>query len=227
MTHNTVNIWDINTGAMCATFNDASSIAAFSHDDEYIAVHQMSGIRLCATRVPASYKDFEDCHEAAFAPEGKIFATIASYKKIQLWDYGSGVMASSILDDYNVHSLVFSSSGLLLASISNDVDIKVWDVRTGTMTCSFSSPVIFLLATASLTGKLFAAACYDGTIKLWDTDSGQLEKVHYLGSMSPKLSFSSDGKHLHNSLGKLAVDTSMSYKASYVHAEPCWQFAFN
>jgi hypothetical protein len=74
---------------------------------------------------------------------------------------------------------------------------------------------------------LFATVCYDLTIKLWDTDSGQLEKVHYLGRRSRKLAFSSDGKHLHNSFGKLAVDPSVSDKATNVHAQPCWQFAFN
>ncbi len=78
----------------------------------------------------------------------------------------------------------------------------------------------------SPTGETLVTEDY-GKIQLWDTGLGQLKQTRFIGSGSRNLSFSSDGKHLQNSFGKLRIDTSISDQASDVHAELCWFFAFD
>jgi WD40 repeat protein len=193
-------------------------------------------VRLFATRTLTTVlefgtdlasEDYPSQKPLTFAPNGRICATTTSDYKIQLWDIENGAM-TSILEGHAkyIKSLVFSLDSLLLASISDDRTGKVWNIKTGTTTCSFSTSSRLEDATFSPTGKMLATHG-SGTIKLWDTGSGQLEKSLDLGEVSRKLSFSADGIYLQNSFGKLAVDISVSDKASDVHAAPCWQFAFH
>jgi WD40 repeat protein/energy-coupling factor transporter ATP-binding protein EcfA2 len=134
-----------------------------------------------------------------FSLDGKIFASISSDNKVQLWDTSSGKEIKTFKGHTDsINSVSFSPDGKTLASASSDNTLKLWDISSGREIKTFKGHTDNVNSVSfSPDGKTLASASSDNTLKLWDISSSREIKTFKGHTDNVNIvSFSPDGKTL-------------------------------
>jgi WD40 repeat protein len=107
-------------------------------------------------------------NHVAFSPDGRMFATAANDRTVQLREVASGeTMATLSGFDGVVWQVAFARDGARLAAAGGDGSVSEWDI-----TRIFPSEQTYAVADPS--GSLLAVGDADGTVRLLDPASGVL-----------------------------------------------------
>ncbi|KAF2189356.1 hypothetical protein K469DRAFT_626298 [Zopfia rhizophila CBS 207.26] len=211
----TVRLWDAETGNCKQTFeghSDWVKSVAFSPDGKQLA--SASGdrtVRLWDAETGNCKQTFEGHSDwvksVAFSPDGKQLASASDDGTVRLWDAETGGCKQTF-EGYSgwVNSVAFSPDGKQLASASGDGTVRLWDAETGGCKQTFEGHSRSAESVAfSPDGKQLASASGDETVRLWGAETGGCKQTLEVHSTIQRLSFSSDGSHLHTDRGTLAL----------------------
>src|SRR5439155_1498521 len=137
----------------------------------------------------------------AFAPDGKLLASISRDRTLRLWDAATGRQIRQLSEpDCEYYALAFSPDSRTLAAATGDplrgghTAVRLWDVTTGKERTRLKGHERGVLALAfSADGRRLASANPFEPVRIWDVQTGQTvvacEEPH--GAMA--LAFSPDG----------------------------------
>lgn len=209
-----VNLWDVTTGALRATFIEPDGPL-------------VSGLNELE---PAWYRRTAD---VSFSPDGSTLATGSGVfypialptsagqgntdkiGTVRLWDATTGQLKFTLKENItDVNSVHFSSDGQMLASGGQDGWIYVWDVTTRSLRNTFRNhsdegPTDVYSVSFSPDGQILAAGD-SRSVSFWDISTGLLLKTHKLPTeiyrlaeiRSVNVHFSPDGLMFASSLGE-------------------------
>jgi WD40 repeat protein/serine/threonine protein kinase len=134
----------------------------------------------------------------AFAPDGKMLATVDTGGQVMLWDPATGKQVADFRGHQrSIRAVVFARDSKTLLTGSFDGTIKVWDVGRleASHTLTDHQDAVLWLALAP-DGKTLASASEDATVKLWDTTSWKVLATLRGNKGQQYVAFSPNGKLL-------------------------------
>jgi RNA polymerase sigma factor (sigma-70 family) len=133
---------------------------------------------------------------AAFAPDGKIVASVAGDQTLRLWDVPTGKELRRF-EGPKLETAVFSPDGAILA-YSDGPSIRLWEVATGKERRRLQGHRDGVWALAfSPRGDTLASGGEDHSVRLWDVATGQeIRQYHGHAGLVSSVSFSPDGATL-------------------------------
>lgn len=136
----------------------------------------------------------------AFSPDGKVLASGANDRTVQLWRTQDGALLQTIGAHADwVRSVAFSPDGTMLASASDDRMVRLWQVSDGRMellrTLEGHSDWVSSVA-FSPDGTLLASGASDKTVRLWQVADGVLLRTFRQPAAIWDVAFSPDGEIL-------------------------------
>ena len=152
------------------------------------------------------------CFDAAFSPDGKLLATCAWSRPVELWDIDTGQKVHSMKGHSKYcRRVLFANDGQNVISCSRDGTIRFWDVQSGieNESARISSQTGHARDLAlSPDGRWMAALWFENgyknakspipaTIRVWELDSRELvTELTGLDSEETGICYSPDGSHL-------------------------------
>jgi WD40 repeat protein len=126
--------------------------------------------------------DGEHVYRAAFAPDGKTYATGGDRNTIRLFDAASGSLVRPISQPAWVQALAFSADSKRIFTVGFHKGLYTWDAATGRELDRIEVPELSNLEHAvwSPDGRLAIGAHSDGNLALWDLPAKK--KLHGLPS---------------------------------------------
>ncbi|THX47410.1 WD40 repeat-like protein [Aureobasidium pullulans] len=219
-----VNLWDVETGALCRKFSYTHEIleVVFSPDGKLLAIVLTNDTfdlwsmitrklhwRLQATKALA---------KVVFSPDGMLLVSVSYHESNWVSRMWHTTEKNQIALDNRVNigtMLAFSPSSRLVVFVSGDGILRLWDVTSGAVNDMLGgasddlypgfTDVVF-----SPDGRLIASGD-DFSVKLWDVESRTLVDsfvVSSYGQYMRSLSFSQDGWHLKSNLGYHRLQTN-------------------
>jgi WD40 repeat protein len=160
----------------------------------------------------------DECEDAVVAAsaDGKLFATVASDRSIELWSLPDGERFKRTFERHaeRVSSLAISPDGKQLASASQDGAIKLWSLPDGVLLKTLAGHLDRVSSLAfSPDGKQLISGSLDRTIRFWSLPDGTL--LATLGGQPQPvlwLAMSLDGRRLVS----LSDDPTISIDESFV-----------
>jgi WD40 repeat protein len=188
---------------MAVAFSPDGELVASGSEDGSLKLWNPTKGRCCQTLKghyipgpkPASFIS-TGIQAVAFSPGGKLVASAARDRAIELWDLAACEDRGRLLGHTDmVCAIAFSPDGKLIASGSVDRTARLWDLATcedrWTLECKGS----VLDVAFSPDGKLVASASKYGTVHLWDSATGQQSGIYKgYGCWVLSAAFSPDGK---------------------------------
>lgn len=177
--------------AAAPVYREAIVVAKFSPNDDSLFFGSGDG---ALHRHPLKGKSREwQAHEKwlfdlAFSPDGKLLATAAGDRRLQLWDASSMERLANVeAGENDLHGVVWIGDRLL-ATVGDDRTIRVWRVAQSGVVSQLEFVSDFAEAhtaaitriTASPDRKMILTASRDNTIGLWKMSGDQIENVGYL-----------------------------------------------
>ncbi|THW83683.1 WD40 repeat-like protein [Aureobasidium pullulans] len=239
----TVNLWDVETGALCFEFSYAHTIleVVFSPDGKLLAIvlnsdtvvleSMTKGTRYRRLHAPKGLR------YVMFSPDGMLLASRSNSGMgwvSRMWntttknqiELDNHVILGSLL-------FTFSPSSRLVVFASGEGILKLWDVTSGVVNNILGGTEMRRLRNEaqiivfSPDGNLIASAGKTD-IMLWDVESRALVDrfaVDPAGPWITSLSFSPDGRHLRSNLGYHRLqtnDSSCSDDRSFLSIREDW-----
>lgn len=162
----------------------------------------------------------------AFSRDNKRLATAG--EEVYVWDVPSGKILQTI-NARAVGSVAFSPDGKRLATASDDKTVRVYELASGKELLvleGHTKPVVSVAFSPD--GKILASGGHDLTVRLWDAATGQELRTIAGGRFR---TFSSDGKRLVSSAGKIAkvwdAGTGLELATLQGHTNSVWSVAFS
>ena len=218
--HNTVHLWDVNTGKQLNTINAHKryvNSVTFSPDGKTIATAGVDGYFILDGHKKTSgmvhlwdvdtgkllntFKGHtEGCNGVAFSPDGKTLISSSWDETIRFWDVVTGTQKQSITvqSSHGVEDILLSPDGTILASYSSWGGISLWDIDTGNLLRMMKQQTSDIDALYNIVfspdGKKLVSVSGEG-IRIWDVDTGNfLRNLEVRSGFRTYVSFSPDGK---------------------------------
>ena len=124
-------------------------------------------------------RHWNDIPDLAFAPDGRMLASVSYDGTAQLWDASNGQPGKTLLGHtHRVHGVAFSPDGKTLATASWDRTVRLWNVSTGELvpTILKHENSVYAVAFGPRDHQL-ASGSADRTVKLWNSATGDLERT--------------------------------------------------
>ncbi|WP_158866359.1 WD40 repeat domain-containing serine/threonine protein kinase [Streptomyces xanthophaeus] len=151
---------------MSLAFSPDSALLVTGSNDKKARIWDTASGRIVATL--GGHTDHVNA--AAFAPDGKSFATSAG-KSVCLWDRSGRALGAWELRS-NVGPLAFNPASDLLATGCWE-DGWLRDIRTGKATVGFDGYAEAYSLAFSPDGQVLAMGCRDGKVRVWEVASGR------------------------------------------------------
>ncbi len=137
---------------------------------------------------------------AAFAPDGRTFATAGEDHTIKLWGSSHRPLATLVGHVGTINSLAFALGGRLLVTASDDGTVRLWDLAThrAKATLTGQKGAVGTVA-VSPNGRMLATAGSDAAVRLWIVSSHGVKAeatLRQTGGAVNALAFSTDGRTL-------------------------------
>ena len=204
----TINLWNLNDGALIRTFTGRSSNVCVSPDGRHIASGSSDfTIKLWNIEDGALVRTFKghvDCTSpVCFSPDGRYIASGSSGNTINLWNVKDGTLirtfkghSERVMSYVQVKSLSFSLDGRCIASVSSlNKTINLWNVKNGELIRSFKGHSASVNSVSfSPDGRHIASGSFDYTIKLWNVKNGALIRTFYEQQAVNSVCFSTNGR---------------------------------
>jgi WD40 repeat protein len=174
------------------------------------APHDGHGIPMLVTKRAPGWGVRETILEAesfpvciAYAPHGKLIASISFRPVIEVWDVETGTTLHIMsVPEVEVDagsafiSIAFSPNGQWIASASDDCTVRLWDVVTGSQRHVMRGHTNSVSCVAfSPNGATIASGSDDGTLRIWDvgTSAEQWVMIGHTAAVN-SLAFAPDGQ---------------------------------
>lgn len=181
--------------------DDLGFCIAISPDQKWMAttfgVYAVADGRLVVDALPLRDIMDQAIRGAAFSPDGRWLAGVASDGRIFLWEVGSWQLREAKVAE-NMVSVAFAPDSRTLVAGHNSGALRLWEVESlreigllGQHTATVES-VAF-----SPDGRLLASASADETVKLWDVTGRRF--LRHIGTHKPSVlavAFAPDGNRL-------------------------------
>ena len=191
--HNTVNLWDVQTGGVIRAFDDytsATSAVSISPDGTTIALGTSDGaIRLWDVRTGrcCSIERHQDGEVTVirFSPvDSRRLLSSSCDRTVQQWDVGGHQIGSSLREADDVEDLAYSSDGTCFVSCGGRV-VTVRDSESGVLVVKIRASHFVRRCCFSPDGRFIACAA-EKTILFWDiTIPGAPLVGHLVGHSNP------------------------------------------
>lgn len=206
----TIQIWDVNTGAVRHEIPDAGPDirqVSFSGDGRYLASVWNSGminiwnardnsyslaisIRLCSAAVLS----------AAFSPDGRYICYSCGDKNLGVRAVDDGRLVQNFFwkNDMNILHVIYTPDSEYIAASRSDAVVKFFPLSGGKKEKTFAGHASAVNCSAFPPGgKYMATASDDGTVRIWDMLSEKTTMVlnAHKGAMKT-VSYSRDGRFL-------------------------------
>jgi WD40 repeat protein len=182
-----LNIIDLTTGLVCATFDLAAlarvTAITFTGDGASLAFGAADGKvrlwRLGPVRNPHVLRGHtpKEAWSLAFSPDGHTLASAGDDNRVRLWNVQTGEETAVLRGHYAlVSSVAFSRDGHTLASASFDTQaqVAIWDVATRSLRWFLRGHTAFTRSISfSPDGRTVASGSDDGSVRLWDVSDAQ------------------------------------------------------
>jgi WD40 repeat protein len=174
-------------------------------------------------------------YDAAFSPDGQLFATASDDDSLILWQVSDGNLSRKIEAAMGgITSVDFSPNNLLLAAGSWNGSVGLWQVSDGHLLRTLGEHEESIEDVEfSPDGTLLASASDDHTIRLWQVSDGSLVTT-LRGHTAPihKLAFSPDGTLLASAsqdgtIGIWQLDDGSLVRSLQGHSESVFDVAFS
>jgi WD40 repeat protein len=207
----TVKLWDVASGQLLRTFEDAvadrlanengeDGVAgvpslAFSPDGGRVLASWGKTLKLwdIATGLMRTFEGQGGAVDAvAFSPDGRAVLSGTYGSPLKLWDATSGRLVRTFEGRLWATSVAFSADGRRVL-VGFDTTFGLWDATTGRHVRTFDDNA---KAALSLDGRTVLSGDNSGTLKLWDAGTGDLLRaVEQPGEYISAVAFSPDGRN--------------------------------
>ncbi|MFL6209452.1 MAG: caspase family protein [Pyrinomonadaceae bacterium] len=208
--HNTVKVWDADSGRETLNIADADSIetqvgVAFSADGRTVAssigdktVRLRDIGRKAAMNPRVLETRSSGVFATAFSDDKKWFASGSRDNTVRLWETATGRELQSMDAQIgSITTLAFSPDSHVLASGGYSGAVKLWDVATGKELRRLEGHTEIVNAVAFNPLGQLASGSNDKTVKLWDVDTGkELRTLAGHAGEVQAVAFSPDGRFL-------------------------------
>jgi WD40 repeat protein len=175
-----LRFWDAATGKLMATLRQEPGedcAVALSPDGRTVASFESQQTTLWEVATGSRRAALPSqlvFSTAAFAPSGRLLATVEVDGRMVVWDLPSGHIKANVqAHTGEAYSVCFSPDGKTLATGGRDGKVRLWRVPEGepVRTCAGHTDAVSSVA-FSPDGRLLASASWDGTVRLWEVTSG-------------------------------------------------------
>lgn len=174
-----IKVWDLRDGKLVKTFEDTSTVHAFSPDGAWLVVGTSDGkIRLLDSRTGRARVSLASGPEAirsiALDPEGARIVALNAGNEVYLWDIRTARKVRKVgQDKTRITSIELSPNGDVLAAGTHRGTVELWDLASGELVRTLAGHRKAVLDLAfSPFGSTLAASAY-GEMKFWDWKNGR------------------------------------------------------
>ena len=173
-----VEMFDVEDGALVCSVPDGRSGVAFSPDGEVVASARADNVVGLwrvedGTLVYTLEGHRKRVFDVAFSPDGQLVAScggglFGGDSVVRLWNLNVPDLYSTLEHRRTVSSVAFSPDGELLASGAWDNTVRLWTVWDGALIDALEGHTKKVNSVSfSPDGKLLASGADDGTVRLW------------------------------------------------------------
>jgi len=207
--HNTIKIWDANTGAELLSFEKSPEVVfslCYSHNGKYLAVGENKKISIWEVSTGNNVKTIKGIKtpvfSLAFSNDDKQIVSgegndeFEGTYKASLWNVETGKKIKDITEsNKKISSIKFSFDNKYIL-LSTDKIIKKIEIENGKELLNFQAHERWIVNVEfSNDNKRIISTSEDGTIKVWDNTTGKLEltQIAIKGTFD-RITFTPDGK---------------------------------
>ncbi|MEM9092752.1 MAG: BTAD domain-containing putative transcriptional regulator [Cyanobacteria bacterium P01_F01_bin.53] len=178
---NTLNMWDVKTGALLNRWQRPASILSlsFSPDGQYLAIGYHTGEIELWNNTTETVEQTLSAHATPvmalqFSPCGRYLAS-GSYRANKLWEASTGKLLWTA-NDYGswIWGLAFNPNASYLAVVNHDQAIRLWELPQKRLLKTLPGFSSWITAAKFHPDQHLLATCSsDGTARLWDIETGK------------------------------------------------------